>query len=132
MTHRTTRGRDFIYDDDYSSDVEGYRLTTGQVDETGSRLVANTEANGRFHSDWLSMIYSRLRLARNLLKDDGVIFISIDDHEVDNLRKVASEVFGEENFIAQVIWQKVYAPKNTADWFSEDHGLYLGVCEEQG
>lgn len=118
-------GRDFIYDDDYSSDVEGYRLTTGQVDETGSRLVANTEANGRFHSDWLSMIYSRLRLARNLLKDDGVIFISIDDHEVDNLRKVASEVFGEENFIAQVIWQKVYAPKNTADWFSEDHDYIL-------
>jgi len=118
-------GRDFIYDDDYSSDVEGYRRTTGQVDETGSRLVANTEANGRFHSDWLSMIYARLRLARNLLKDDGVIFISIDDHEVDNLRKVASEVFGEENFVAQVIWQKVFSPKNSARWFSEDHDYVL-------
>lgn len=118
-------GRDFIYDDDYSSDIKGYRLTTGQVDETGSRLVANTEANGRFHSDWLSMIYARLRLARNLLKDDGVIFISIDDHEVDNLRKVASEVFGEENFVAQVIWQKVFSPKNSARWFSEDHDYVL-------
>lgn len=118
-------GRDFIYDDDYSVDIEGYRLATGQVDKSGGRLVANTEANGRFHSDWLSMIYARLRLARNLLKDDGVIFISIDDHEVDNLRKVASEVFGEENFVAQIIWQKVYAPKNTADWFSEDHDYVL-------
>ena len=118
-------GRDFIYDDDYSSDVEGYRLATGQVDESGGRLVANTEANGRFHSDWLSMIFPRLRLARNLLKDDGVIFISIDDHEADNLRKVASEVFGEENFVAQVIWQKVFSPKNSARWFSEDHDYVL-------
>ncbi|MDR7095653.1 site-specific DNA-methyltransferase [Hydrogenophaga laconesensis] len=118
-------GRDFIYDDDYSSDVEGYRLATGQVDESGRRLVANTEANGRFHSDWLSMIYARLRLARNLLKDDGAIFISIDDNEVDNLRKVASEVFGEDNFVAQVIWQKVFSPKNSARWFSEDHDYVL-------
>lgn len=118
-------GRDFIYDDDFSVDAESYRLATGQVTEAGGRLVANTEANGRFHSDWLSMIYARLKLARSLLKDDGVIFISIDDHEVDNLRKVASEVFGEDNFVAQVIWQKVYAPKNTADWFSEDHDYVL-------
>jgi len=118
-------GRDFIYDDDYSTDVAGYRLATGEVDEAGGRLVANTEANGRFHSDWLSMIYARLRLARNLLKDDGVIFISIDDHEVDNLRKVAGEVFGEENFVAQVIWQKVFSPKNSARWFSEDHDYVL-------
>ena len=122
-------GRDFIYDDDYSADAGEYGLASGRIDESGrqlvSRLVPNTEANGRFHSDWLSMIYARLRLARNLLKDDGVIFISIDDHEVDNLRKVASEVFGEENFVAQIIWQKVYAPKNSADWFSEDHDYIL-------
>jgi adenine-specific DNA-methyltransferase len=118
-------GRDFIYDDDYSADVEGYQLATGQVNETGGKLVANTEANGRFHSDWLSMIYARLRLARNLLKDDGVIFMSIDDNEVDNLRKVASEVFGDENFVAQVIWQKVFSPKNSARWFSEDHDYVL-------
>ncbi len=118
-------GRDFIYDDDFSEDSEGYLIESRQVDEQGSRLVANTEANGRFHSDWLSMIYARLRLARHLLKDDGVIFISIDDNEVDNLRKTCSEVFGEDNFVAQIIWQKVYAPKNTADWFSEDHDYIL-------
>ncbi|NUL36430.1 MULTISPECIES: site-specific DNA-methyltransferase [Kosakonia] len=118
-------GRDFIYDDDYSADVEGYQLASGQVNETGGKLVANTEANGRYHSDWLSMIYARLRLARNLLKDDGVIFMSIDDNEVDNLRKVASEVFGDENFVAQVIWQKVFSPKNSARWFSEDHDYVL-------
>lgn len=118
-------GRDFIYDDDYSDDVGSYLVQSNQVNEQGARLVVNTEANGRFHSDWLSMIYARLRLARNLLKDDGVIFLSIDDNEVDNLRKICSEVFGEENFIAQIIWQKVYAPKNTADWFSEDHDYVL-------
>ena len=118
-------GRDFIYDDDFSDDAESYLIESNQVDEQGGRLVANTEANGRFHSDWLSMIYARLRLARNLLKDDGVVFISIDDNEVDNLRKACSEVFGEDNFIAQIIWQKVYAPKNTADWFSEDHDYVL-------
>lgn len=118
-------GRDFIYDDDYSADVAGYQLASGEIDEAGGRLVANTEANGRFHSDWLSMIYARLRLARSLLKDDGVIFISIDDHEVDNLRKVASEVFGEDNFVAQIIWQKVFSPKNSARWFSEDHDYVL-------
>lgn len=118
-------GRDFIYDDDYSDDTDSYLVQSNQVSEQGARLVANTDANGRFHSDWLSMIYARLRLARNLLKEEGVIFISIDDNEVDNLRKVCSEVFGEENFVTQIIWQKVYAPKNTADWFSEDHDYVL-------
>ncbi|MTI73513.1 MAG: site-specific DNA-methyltransferase [Stenotrophomonas sp.] len=124
-------GRDFIYDDDFSTDEEDYLVRSNQTDEIGHRLVANTEANGRFHSDWLSMIYPRLRLARNMLKDDGVIFISIDDHEVDNLRKACSEVFGDENFIAQIIWQKVYAPKNTADWFSEDHDYLLVYAREK-
>ena len=124
-------GRDFIYDDDYSEDSDSYLLQSNQVDEQGGRLVANTEANGRFHSDWLSMIYARLRLARNLLKEDGVIFISIDDNEVDNLRKVCSEIFGEDNFVAQIIWQKVYAPKNTADWFSEDHDYLLVYAKEK-
>ncbi len=118
-------GRDFIYDDDFKDDVGTYFTRSNQTNEAGMRLVANTDANGRFHSDWLTMIYSRLRLARNLLRDDGVLFISIDDNEVDNLRKVCSEVFGEDNFVAQIIWQKVYAPKNTADWFSEDHDYVL-------
>jgi adenine-specific DNA-methyltransferase len=118
-------GRDFIYDDDFSESTDSYLLHSNQADELGHRLSANTEANGRFHSDWLSMIYARLRLARNLLKEDGVIFISIDDHEVDNLRKACGEVFGEENFIAQIIWQKVFSPKNSARWFSEDHDYIL-------
>jgi len=118
-------GRDFIYDDDFKDDIGTYFTRSNQTDEVGMRLVANTDANGRFHSDWLTMIYSRLRLARNLLRDDGVLFISIDDNEVDNLRKICSEVFGEDNFVAQIIWQKVYAPKNTADWFSEDHDYVL-------
>ena len=118
-------GRDFIYDDDYSDDTESYLVRSNQTDESGLRMVANTDANGRFHSDWLSMIYARLRLARNLLRDDGVLFISIDDNEVDNLRKVCTEIFGEENFVAQIIWQKVFSPKNSARWFSEDHDYVL-------
>ncbi|WP_199422494.1 site-specific DNA-methyltransferase [Actinotalea solisilvae] len=118
-------GGDFIYDDDFSEKTNDYLEKSGQTGAGGQRLVANTEANGRFHSDWLSMMYPRLKLARNLLKDDGVIFISIDDHEVDNLRKLCDEVFGAPNFIAQVIWQKVYAPKNSALWFSEDHDYVL-------
>ncbi|MGS1015215.1 site-specific DNA-methyltransferase [Rhodanobacter sp. UC4450_H17] len=99
-------GNDFIYKDDFSSDSSNYTQQSGQTDSEGGRLVANTEANGRFHSDWLSMIFSRLKLARNLLRADGSIFISIDDNEVDNLRKVCNEIFGEENFIGQVVWQR--------------------------
>lgn len=118
-------GRDFIYDDDYSQLKEEYLERSSQGDEEGRRLVANTEANGRFHSDWLSMIYPRLKLARNLLRDDGVLFMSIDDNEYQTLRQVTSEVFGEHNFVATIIWQKVYAPKNSAKWFSEDHDYIL-------
>lgn len=118
-------GHDFIYDDDFSQTHQEYLERTGQVDEDGGRLVTNTESNGRFHSDWLSMMYPRLKLAKNLLKDDGVIFISIDDHEVHNLRELANEVFGESNFVAQIIWQKVFSPKNSAKWFSEDHDYIL-------
>lgn len=95
-------GNDFIYEDDFAEDTESYKLRSNQADEDGNRLVANTESNGRFHSDWLSMMYARLRLARNLLKDDGVIFISIDDNEQANLKRLCDEVFGEQNFIADV------------------------------
>ena len=118
-------GNDFIYEDDFAEGTEEFLIRSNQKNEEGNRLVANTEANGRFHSDWLSMMYPRLKLARNLLRDDGVIFISIDDNEVDNLRKVCSEIFGDQNFVAQIIWQKVYSPKNTAYWFSEDHDYLL-------
>lgn len=114
-------GNDFIYDDDFAESTDQYLSRSGQVNDEGARLVANTEANGRFHSDWLSMMYPRLKLARNLLKDDGVIFVSIDDNEIDSLRKLSAEVFGTQNFVAQIIWQKVYSPKNSAQWFSEDH-----------
>ncbi|TKJ58699.1 site-specific DNA-methyltransferase [Pseudomonas sp. CFBP13506] len=114
-------GNDFIYDDDFSENSEAYFERSNQQDATGRRLVANTEANGRFHSDWLSMMYPRIKLAWNLLKDDGSLFISIDDNEVDSLKKICDEIFGAQNFVATVIWQKVYAPKNSAKHFSEDH-----------
>lgn len=92
-------GNDFVYEDDFAQDAAGYIANSGQTDEEGNRLVANTESNGRFHTDWLNMMYPRLKLARDLLSDDGVIFISIDDNEVDNLKKVCNEVFGECNFL---------------------------------
>jgi adenine-specific DNA-methyltransferase len=114
-------GNDFIYEDDFAEDSEGYLLRSNQKDEAGNRMLANTEANGRFHSDWLTMLYPRLRLARNLLNDDGAIFVSIADQEVHNLRIIMNEVFGAENFVASIIWQKVFSPKNSARHFSEDH-----------
>ena len=92
-------GKDFIYRDNYATSKDEYLRSSGQVDGDGNRLVANNESNGRFHSDWLSMMFPRLRLAQKLLRDDGVIFISIDDNEVHNLRKLCDEVFGESNFI---------------------------------
>ena len=98
-------GKDFVYDDDFSEGSNDYFQRSLQRDEIGNRMVANTEANGRFHSDWLSMIYPRLKLARNLLCEDGVIFISIDDNEVENLKKICHEVFGEDNFLVQFSWR---------------------------
>jgi adenine-specific DNA-methyltransferase len=118
-------GRDFIYSDDFSEDTDTYLQRSNQVEDSGARLVANTDANGRFHSDWATMLLPRLKLARNLLREDGVIFVSIDDNEVANLRKLMDQTFGEQNFVAQIIWQKVYAPKNTAEWFSEDHDYII-------
>jgi len=123
-------GREFIYDDDFAADAEEYLLRSGQVSNEGARLVANTDANGRYHSDWLSMMYPRLRLARNLLRDDGVMFISIDDNEIGNLRRICDEVFGEANFVATVIWQKVFSPKNTARHFSVDHDYILAYARD--
>lgn len=97
-------GNDFIYNDDFAENTEEFLIRSNQIDEDGNRLIANTESNGRFHSDWLSMMYSRLRLARNLLTDDGVIFISIDDNEQANLKRICDEIFGEQNFVANLIW----------------------------
>lgn len=100
-------GNDFIYRDDFTMSGEEYSVETGQVDEeTGDRLFKNTDSNGRFHSDWCSMIYSRLMLARNLLKDDGVIFVSVGEEEIENLRKMADEVFGRKNMVGTILWKK--------------------------
>ena len=101
-------GNDFIYEDDFAEDSEEFLRRSNQKDSQGNRLIANTEANGRFHSDWMSMIYSRLKLSRNLLRDDGLIFISIDDGEYQNLRKICDEIFGEDNFVDNIIWKKRY------------------------
>jgi adenine-specific DNA-methyltransferase len=103
-------GNDFIYEDDFAENTEAYFERSNQKDEVGNRLVANNESNGRFHSDWLSMMYSRLKLARNLLRDDGCVFISIDDNEQANLKRLCDEVFGEDNFVASVVWQKRTSP----------------------
>ena len=112
-------GNDFVYEDDFADPIGKYRQLTGQA------LRANPETAGRYHSNWLNMMYPRLKIAKTLLRDDGVIFISIDDNEVHNLRKLCDEVFGEDNFIATIIWQKVYSPKNSAKYFSEDHDYVL-------
>ena len=101
-------GGDFVYHDDFSDSIESYKRITGQVDDEGKKLGTNTEANGRYHTDWLNMMYPRLRLARNLLSDDGAIFISIDDNEQGNLKKICDEIFGEENFIDSISWKKKY------------------------
>ena len=100
-------GKDFIYEDDFAESTEEYLRKSNQKDDQGNRLIANTDSNGRFHSDWLSMMYPRLKLAKNLLKDDGVIFISIDDGENINIRKLCHEIFGEENFVGNIIWKNV-------------------------
>jgi len=114
-------GKDFVYKDDYQDNIKNYLMLTGQIDSDGRKISSNTDASGRFHTDWLNMIYPRLKLSGNLLREDGAIFISIADHEVHHLRLVANELFGQENFIATVIWQKVFSPKNSARHFSEDH-----------
>lgn len=105
-------GNDFVYEDNFAQSTEEYLANSGQFDEEGNCLVKNLDSNGRFHTDWLNMIYPRLKLAKDLLSDDGVIFMSIDDNEIENLRKICNEIFGEENFIAQIIWKKRSTPPN--------------------
>ena len=113
-------GNDFIYADDFKMESEEWKVESGEWSEEGDRLFKNTDTNGRFHSDWCSMIYSRLMLARNLLTDDGVIFISIDDNEVDNLKNICNEVFGECNLVAEIPWQSRASIQNDTD-FSVNH-----------
>ena len=112
-------GNDFVYEDDFAQSADEYLANSGQYDEDGNRMVQNTESNGRFHTDWLNMIYPRLKLAKDLLRDDGVIFISIDDAEAENLKKITDEVFGESNFVACLVYDK--NRKNDAKYFSVGH-----------
>ena len=123
-------GNDFVYEDDFAQSSQEYLANSGQFDEQGNRMFTNAESNGRFHTDWLNMIYPRLKVARDLLTDDGVIFISIDDNEVENLRKVCDEVFGEQNFIATLIWERAFAPKNDAKFISSSHD-YIVMCAKR-
>ena len=118
-------GNDFIYKDDFSQSATDYAENSGQTDEDGNRLVLNSEGNGRFHTDWLNMMYPRLKLAKDFLTDDGAIFISIDDHEQDNLKKICNIIFGEKNFLTCVVWQRTYAPISLKKFFSESHEYCL-------
>ena len=118
-------GNDFVYNDNFAQSAGEYIHNSGQEDGEGNRLVANTESNGRFHTDWLNMIYPRLKVAKDLLSEDGVIFISIDDSEQGNLKKVCDEVFGASNFINTLVWEKRYSPQNAVQWFSENHDFIL-------
>lgn len=118
-------GNDFVYNDDFAQSRDEFEETSGLFDEEGNQTIdpmqRNTESNGRFHTDWLNMIYPRLKVARDLLSDDGVIFISIDENEIENLKKVGNEIFGEHNFVGSVIWERAFAPKNDAKYFSDSH-----------
>lgn len=118
-------GNDFVYEDDYKLSAGEYIGNSGQLDKEGNRLVTNTESNGRFHTYWLNMMYPRLKLAKDLLSEDGVIFISIDDNEVDNLRKICDEIFGGKNFLAQIIWERAFAPVNLKKHFSPSHDYII-------
>jgi adenine-specific DNA-methyltransferase len=123
-------GNDFIYPDDYTESLDTYLRYTGQIDSEGRKFSTNTEADGRFHSKWLNMMYPRLFLARNLLCEDGLIFISIDDTEVDDLKKVVNEIFGEEHFVEQIVWKNKYNSGALTKGFSNVHEYIL--CYSKG
>ena len=123
-------GNDFVYEDDFAQSMDEYLANSGQFDDDGNRMVQNTESNGRFHTDWLNMIYPRLKLAKDLLTDDGVIFISIDDNEQENLKKCCDEVFGGQNFVAQLVWERAFSPKNDARFVSNSHDYVLMYAKD--
>ena len=122
-------GNDFVYNDDFSQSKEEFEVVSGHYDQDGNQVVTpmsrNLESNGRFHTDWLNMMYPRLKVARDLLTDDGVIFISIDDNEQKNLKNICDEVFGGGNFLAQVIWERAFSPINLMKHFSPSHDYIL-------
>ncbi|MCC8118580.1 MAG: site-specific DNA-methyltransferase [Bacteroidales bacterium] len=121
-------GNDFVYNDDFSQSADDYAQASGDIDDLGNRYRKNTDSNGRFHSDWCSMIYPRLLIARSLLSEDGAIFISADDYEIENLTKICNEIFGETNFIATIVWQRTYAPISLKKFFSENHEYCVVYC----
>lgn len=123
-------GNDFVYADDFAQSTNEYLANSGQYDDEGNRMVQNTESNGRFHTDWMNMMYPRLKLAKDLLADDGVIFISIDDGEAANLIKLCNDVMGEANFVADLIWQKKFSRANDATYFSTMHDHILCYCKQ--
>lgn len=125
-------GNDFVYEDDFAESSAEYLANSGQFDEQGNRLVTNTESNGRFHTDWLNMIYPRLKVARDLLTNDGVIFISIDDREADNLIKVCDEIFGEQCFVGNISWQKTYSPRNDSKGIPAEKECVIVYGKNQG
>ena len=123
-------GNDFVYHDDFAMSADEYAEASGAVDELGNKYIKNMDSNGRFHSDWCSMMYSRLMVARSLLTEDGVIFISIDDNENYNLRKICDEIFGSSNFIAEIVWERAYAPINMVKHFSKSHDYILCYAKD--
>jgi adenine-specific DNA-methyltransferase len=117
-------GNDFVYSDNFNQDKKAYWEDSGVI-ENGLKIDTNAETDGRYHSNWLNMMYSRLLIARQLMREDGAIFISIDENEVHHLRKLCEEVFGEENFLDCIVWQKTFAPKNDSKYFSSEHEYLL-------
>lgn len=125
-------GSDLIYEDDFAENAEEFLVKSNQKDEQGNRLVSNTEANGRFHSDWLVMLYPRLKLARNLLRNDGVIFISIDDAEYSNAKKICDEIFGDINYYCSFVWKRRSGAMDSVNNVSTDHEYVLCYGKEPG
>ena len=123
-------GNDFVYNDNFDQDKQEYVHNSGQYDEEGYQMVTNTESNGRFHTDWLNMIYPRLKVVKDLLSDEGVIFISIDDNEEENLRKICNEIYGEHNFLADIVWKHTQQSKNDELHFSRQYNHTLCFCKK--
>ena len=126
-------GNDFVYEDDFAQSTEEYLNNSGQYDESGNRLVKNIDSNGRFHTDWLNMMYPRIKLSKDLLTEDGGIFISIDDNEVENLQKICNEIFGEANFICNLVWQKKTGASDAkaVATITENILVYVGLIDNQ-
>ncbi|MAD30413.1 MAG: site-specific DNA-methyltransferase [Flavobacteriaceae bacterium] len=122
-------GKDFVYKDNYKDNLKNYQEVTGQINNDGNKISTNSDSDGRFHSNWLNMMYPRLRLSRNLLKDSGIIFITIDDNEIENLKKICNECFGEENFIGSIVWNSTKSVTNTA-LISVSHNYNLVYCKD--